>query len=419
MDKRNRCLFIFALFVTGLSGIVAQTVLLRELLILFSGNELSIGIIISSWVIWEAIGAYGGGTGKRQLTANIRMFSYITLLFSLSFPLSVYGTRIFKVLVNIPPEVGVGLIPIFYASFCILLPAGLLHGFLFTLSCSIWNQITGKCAASSGKVYFYEMTGTMVGGILVSYLFIPLYNSFLIAIVIALLCGLACLILILSFFRFKERLPLYLTGALAVLSLILLFSNSADHIQQYAIERQWLGKNVIHYENSIYQNIVVVKTEDQYTFFSDGLPVITTPVPDIAFVEEFVHIPLLAHPSPERILIIGGGAGGMINEVLKYGSVKRIDYVELDPLLLKMVTRFPTVLIDREIYNPLVHLHFLDGRMYLKQPPCTYDIILLGFPPPHTLQQNRFFSKEFFESVRKALDKDGVFALTMTGSLSY
>jgi len=86
----------------------------------------------------------------------------------------------------------------------------------------------------------------------------------------------------------------------------------------------------------------VVRTEDQYVFFTDGLPVVTTPVPDIAFVEEFVHFSLSAHPAPEKILFLGNGAGGAINEALKYSSVNQIDYVELDPALLRTIGRFET-----------------------------------------------------------------------------
>ena len=49
-----------------------------------------------------------------------------------------------------------------------------------------------------------------------------------------------------------------------------------------------------------------------YIYFLDGVPSLMTPIPDIPFVEEFVHLPLLAHPEPEGILILSGGAGGVI-----------------------------------------------------------------------------------------------------------
>jgi spermidine synthase len=407
------------LLITGFSGIVAQTILLRELLIIFSGNEFSIGIIIGAWVIWEAAGAYMGGHWKNNDRSSLNLFLVATILFSLFFTASIYGIRIARVITGIPPEIGAGIIPILYTSFFILLPAGLLHGFLFTLMCTIHDQATDGGPASIGKVYFYEMLGTVLGGICVNYLFIPYFQSFQIALSMAILNGVACLFIALPFFE-REKTLQVTAGLLSVIvPSVMLIGGSADTMQQNAVRRQWQGKDVVCYANSLYQNIVVIRNDNQYTFFSDGIPLITTPVPDIAFVEEFVHFPLLYHPSPETILVLHGGAGGVINEILKYPTIKRVDYIETDPLLLKTIKRFPADLTEKELTNPLVHLHYIDGRIFVKEGHTKYDVILLGLPPPATLRTNRFFTEEFFGSVKDALNEKGIFALTMTGSLAY
>lgn len=419
MNKRTLYYFIFALLIIGLGGIVAQTILLREMLILFSGNEFSIGVIIGSWVVWEAIGAFIGGKWNGRIKEDTGMFLSLIILSSISFPLSIYLTRIFKILTGIPPEMGVGIIPILYSSFFILLPTGFLHGFLFTFSCSLHNQITGEGSSSIGKVYFYEMLGTIIGGILVNFLFIPHFNSFQIAIGVALLSAITCLFLIPSFHTTRGRLALILTFIILVSSFTLLAGKGVERIHLLSIKEQWQGKNVISYENSFYQNIVVIQNENQYTFFSDGIPIITTPVPDIAFVEEFAHFPLLSHQSPETILVLSGGAGGLINEILKYPTVKRIDYVEIDALLLKTIKKFSTPITQKELDDPRVNLHYLDGRIFIKETPVKYDVVLLGLPSPHTLQTNRFFTQEFFNSVKNILRDKGILAITLTGSLAY
>ena len=125
--------FIILVFAAGFGGIVAQTILLRELLVLFSGNEYSIGIIISAWVISESIGAYTGG--KFNKTFNPEILTYSVLLFSIIFPICIYLTRIFKSLLDIPPGIGVGMVSILYYSVIILCPIGLVHGFFFTVAC--------------------------------------------------------------------------------------------------------------------------------------------------------------------------------------------------------------------------------------------------------------------------------------------
>ena len=414
---RKHPYFVAVLLVGGLGGIIAQTVLLRELLILFSGNELSIGIIIGSWVIWEAIGSFLGGKGNRRDPLHLLMLSII--LFSISFPVSVYLARTFKTIAGISPGLGIGLLPTFFSSVVILLPTGFLHGFFFTVACSAYNEMTDEGASSTGKVYFYEMLGTIIGGILVNYLLIVYCNSFQIAIGTALAGAVACGALACSRGPLRRPIAAILSAALIVASLISLTGGMTDEIGKAALKSQWPGQNVVYYGNSVYQNIVVVQSEKQYTFFSDGIPAITAPVPDIAFVEEFVNFPLLTHPSPENVLILGGGAGGVINEVLKYPSVKDIDYVEIDPLMLTVVKRFSTPLTENELNNPLVHLFYRDGRTFLKEARNRYDAILLGLPPPYTLRANRFFTREFFETVKIKLKENGIFALTLTGSLAY
>jgi len=87
---------ISLLLVTGLSGIVAQTVLIRECLILYGGNELSIGVTIGAWVVWEALGAFIGGRWPRGARGAAHAFIAAGLIFGIVFPASIYAIRAFK-----------------------------------------------------------------------------------------------------------------------------------------------------------------------------------------------------------------------------------------------------------------------------------------------------------------------------------
>jgi spermidine synthase len=175
---------------------------------------------------------------------------------------------------------------------------------------------------------------------------------------------------------------------------------------------------VIHNDNSIYGNITVTKRGEQFTFFTNGVPSITTPVPDMAFIEDFVHFPMLIHENPESLLILSGGAGGMIHEILKY-PVRRVDYVELDPLLLKLVQEFSTPLTQSELSDPRVRIHYRDGRFFIKRTQDRFDLIFIGLPTPQELQTNRLFSSEFFSIARGKMNPDGIIVLSLPGSLTY
>jgi len=397
--------FLFIILVVGLSGIVAQVLFLRELLIIFYGNELTVGIILANWILSEAIGVFLVGKYIDKVRNKINIFIILELIFCISLPLFLYLGRIFKDLMNIPFGQGLSLFNIFYLSLIIIFLSGFSHGALFSSSCAIYRSI--------GKIYSFEMLGTILGGLIFTYLLIPYFHTFKIAFLIILLNLFIC------FFIIKDTHKVL--KYILILSLILvigLFLISIDTLQQSSLKYQYKIGKVLDYQDSIYGNIVVNQRENQLTFFYNGLPLITSPYPDITFVEEFGHLPLLFQENPEDILIISGGAGGLINEILKH-PIKRIDYVELDPLIIKMLKKYPSLLTNKELEDKRVNIINTDGRFFIRGAKNKYDIILIGINQPNDLSINRFFTQEFFNLTKKRLKNEGILAFCLPGSLTY
>jgi len=418
---KNRLALV--ILVTGFSGIVAQILLLRELLITFLGNELSIGIILANWLILEAFGCFFIGKRIDYIKNKIGALVGVILLFSISLPIAIYLIRLLREILGIAIGEGVGLLPILISTFFILLPVSLSHGALFTFSCEIYSKLSKSALSPVGKVYIYEILGTSVGGIVFTFLLLPFVHSFQIAIGLALINFFVCLVLVVPLWH-TGKLPKLTCGILAIflfLSGYFILGGGADKLHQLSIEGQWRGHNVVHHQNSVYGNITVTESQDgkQYTFFSDGIPTITTPIPDIISVEEFVHLPLLTHPHPQDILIIRGGAGGVINEILKHPSVERVAYAEPDPMLLKIIRKFPDPLTETELNDPRVKVKHIDGLLYLRKTEQKYDLILVGLTDPSNLQSNRFFTKEFFQLTKNRLKEDGILVIGLPSSLAF
>ncbi len=410
-----------AIVVVGVSGLVAQILLLRELLIVYSGNELSIGIILANWLILEAFGSFFFGRMAEKFKRPLEAFTVLTILFSGSLLIAVFLARILKGAIGISIGESIGIAPMLYSSFLILLPVSMFHGALFTFSCRIYSLFSGRDASPAGRVYVYETAGTIIGGIVCTYLFIPFLNTFQASSVLALLNVLACLVLLAPSWRegSYQKANLAALGMLALFSGYAVFGGQADRLHQYSISAQWKGQQIVHYQNSQYGNICILENQGQYIFFLDGIPDIITPVPDMPFVEEFVHLPLLAHPEPAALLLLGGGAGGVINEALKHPSITSIDYAELDPLLLDLLRRFPTPLTEAELNDGRVRIQQIDGHLFLKTTRNTYDLIFIGIMEPSSLQANRFFTKEFFSRAEERLNAGGMLVLGLPGSLTY
>jgi spermidine synthase len=95
-------IFIPVILVVGSSGLVAQVLLLRELLVSFYGNELTIGVILANWIMSEALGVLVIGKFIDRIKNKINILIILQLVFSLTLPLSIYLSRIFKIVLGIP-----------------------------------------------------------------------------------------------------------------------------------------------------------------------------------------------------------------------------------------------------------------------------------------------------------------------------
>ena len=413
--------FSIAILVMGFSGLVAQILLLRELLIVFSGNELCIGIILANWLILEAFGSYFLGRRAEISQYKLEAFTILTIVFSLALLIAIYLTRILKGVMGISIGENIGFLTMFYSSFLVLFAVSILHGALFTYSCRIYSQFSTPDASSIGRVYVYETVGTIIAGVACTYFLVPYYNTFQVSTGLVLLNFITCLVLLAPYWKngLFPKTVLVVLSVFIFLSGYLLIVGKVDIMHHYSIKAQWKNQNIVHYQNSQYGNICILENQGQYTYFLDGIPNIIIPIPDIAFIEEFVHLPLLTHPAPSKILFLSGGAGGIINEALKYSSIEAIEYAELDPLLFDLLRKFPTPLTEYELNDKRVKIKHVDGRLLLKTTQDKFDLIFIGIQEPSSLQANRFFTYEFFSLAKEKLNKGGILVLGLPGSLTY
>jgi spermidine synthase len=410
-----------AILAMGFSGLVAEILLLRELLIVFSGNELCIGVILANWLILEAAGSLLFGRKAGRSKNGLETYAVITVVFCLSLLLATLLTRNLRRVLGVSIGQSIGLLPMLVSSMLILLPAGVLHGAQFTLGCRIYARFLGDDASAAGRVYVHETVGTIIGGIACTYLLVPYLHTFQAFSGLALLNTAVCVALIAPYWRTGpyQKAILVVLSVLTFFSAYWVFGGQADRLHQHSIRAQWRHHNVVHYQNSKYGNICIIENEGQYTYFLDGVPDLMTPIPDIPFIEESVHLPLLAHPEPARLLVLSGGAGGVISEALRHPSIETIEYAELDPLLLDLMRRFPTPLTESELNDSRVRTRHIDGRLLLKTVEDEYDLILVGIDEPSSLQTNRFFTREFFSLAKNRLSEAGILVLGLPGSLTY
>jgi len=402
-----------ALVLVGFSAIIGQIVLMREMIVAFSGNELSLGMMLATWLGWTAMGSgiasrltVGKSQGRRTVAG-------LECLLGLSLLPTIWMLRVSRVLFQVVPGELVGPVPTLLTCVMCLSVFCALSGFLFVAASRMYQE---ECAASrrvaTSSAYLFDAAGSALGGILASLVLLRFLESFQIAILVTLvnLCMAAIL-----FSRAIRRgvLAVALAGTVLAIPLINYVAPSLSKTSQY---RLWRGFHVLGSHDSIYGNLAVIETGNIRSIYDNGA--ILASAPDEASAEEAIHYALLEHPAPKQVLLIGGGVNGSIGQALKHPSVERLDYVELDPALIEMTMQFFPAQAAA-LSDPRVHIHYADGRRYLKTTTDMFDVIILDLPEPQTAQLNRFYTEEFFRSGLDHLAPGGLFALQLRSSEDY
>ncbi|MCP8967997.1 spermidine synthase [Ectobacillus ponti] len=166
-------------------------------------------------------------------------------------------------------------------------------------------------------------------------------------------------------------------------------------------------KRTLHTEQTEFQKLDMVETEEfGNMLILDGM-VMTTQKDEFVYHEMVAHIPLFTHPNPENVLVVGGGDGGVIREVLKHPSVKKATLVEIDGKVIEYSKKYLPE-IAGELDNPRVEVKVDDGFLHIAQSENEYDVIMVDSTEPVGPAVN-LFTKGFYAGISKALKEDGIF----------
>jgi spermidine synthase len=397
-----RTKILTALVVLGFTTILSQLIFIRELLNVFQGNELVIGLILCIWMLLTAVGSR---LAQRLLRAkeNMKIISYLFLVEGILPAVLILLLYLLETIL-FPPGTTKGIATAFFFCLGLLLPCCLLAGMLFTMLAATLSGITGKNYVSAA--YGWESGGSMVAGLLFSMLLVYLLKTFQL---------LALIILInLAVYKFlspankPEWKTTILPGILIILSIMLFLSPADKWVKSFHFRNQ----NLLYTKDTPYGNISVTQTARQLNFYENGTLIFSTENNILA--EEAVHFALLQHPMPVKILIVSGGITGMTKEVLKYKSVRSIDYLEINPWLVMAEKRF-----SGTIQEPGLQVISSDARKWIKKVASVYDAIIVNTPDPSSAQINRYYTQEFFREAQQALRPNGVFSISLSPTINY
>lgn len=168
-------------------------------------------------------------------------------------------------------------------------------------------------------------------------------------------------------------------------------------------------KEILFSEQSPFQKVEIIDSDSALgkILTLDGL-MMTTEGDEYFYHEMIAHVPMMSHKCPKSILVIGGGDGGTVREVLKHGTVEKVVLCEIDGMVIDACKKYlPT--IAGKLNDPRVEVLVEDAIKYIKNKENEFDIVLIDSTDPMGPGEG-LFTEEFYTNVKKSLKKGGIVA---------
>jgi spermidine synthase len=268
------------------------------------------------------------------------------------------------------------------------------------------------------KVLTFDYLGALAASLLFPILLVPHLGL----VRTSLLFGLASAVVGLwSTWLFRSLLgsswDLKVKGVAAIVILCVGFAY-ADRLTDMAEEGIY-ADTVVLAKTSAYQRIVLTRAGQHFQLFLNGNLQFSSS-DEYRYHEALVHPALSLVPGARRVLVLGGGDGLAVREILKYPSVAEIVLVDLDPEMTRLARENPLMrdLNQGSLSNPRVQVVNADAFVWLADaPPSRFDAAFVDFPDPHNFSLGKLYTRHFYARLRQRLDPDAVVAVQSTSPL--
>ncbi len=396
-------LLLFSVFVVATCGLIYELVAGTLASYLLGDSVMQFSTVIGTYLFAMGVGSYlSRFVTKNPLTIFIRVEILVGLIggFSAALLFVLFG---------------------FVASFRIAL-----YGIVFAIGALVGLEIPLLMRALQDKMTFKDLISRVlsfdyVGALAASILFPMVLAPQLGLIRTSIMFGIFNVAVALAVLAlFKKEIP----GAnglrgLAVVSLIALsvgFAYSND-ILNYS-EAALYPENIIYAKSTPYQRIVLTRNSNELRLYLNSHLQFDSR-DEYRYHESLVHIGLSAIENPRRILVLGGGDGMAIREILKNPSVEQITLVDLDAAMTDLFreSELLTALNGEAFRSPKVTVINEDAFLWLRKPGEKYDFVVIDFPDPTSYSIGKLYSTVFFRLLESRLSERGAFVVQSTSPL--
>ena len=425
----HRFLVYLALFALGLYAQIAQALLIRENLVVFYGNDISLGIFFGSWLLWVAVGSVSvvwlrrADWIEKPLIALRRLFLALPLILVVQ----VLITRTIRLVLEVPASELIPLGQLIASLLLVTLPSSLGVGLAFPLACKALvegraqqcdeNATSDASVGGVSRLYIVDALGALSGSLLFTFVLIEwvgVWRS--LGVVAAFMAATAVMLRgVAGGFR-----PI--AWSLVVAGLVLAATPLGGAVDR-AMERLRFailhpGLELLDTVETHYGHINIARLGSQISVIQDGR--IITSFPDREAVEQEVAYYSAQASGAERVLVFGGLASGLVAELLRY-PLKQVDAVIEDRHAFERLRRYLPADTREALRDSRLTVHFGDGRGIVNRGQWrqAFDLVLVVSADPSNAHSNRYFTRDFYRAVSQRMTGNGVLCTTVSSAANY
>jgi len=398
-------------FLIGINTLLTQLGLIRELALIFAGNEIFLGITLAYWVGGTGLGA--GWVAQKYLSLSFRSNSStlagLAIISTIFFPSSILITRIFYHWLS-ASGIEPGLGTMFLICAILIIPPAMVNGLWYAVLLAVAEKsraslVSGRCF-SPGVFFSIEALGAGLAGIGYTFLFAQHWYPFQIAANLLLFHAIYAFLLLRSWQPDKKArwLP---AAVLVILCLTLLFHVIGGWTKLGRYSKSWYpfpGEQLINHHTPR-GHLALIRQADTFSYFYSGKFIFSFPDPHSN--EPQVFLPFLLYPQAKQIAVVGNNPE-VISCLCAIAQVQKIVlYIEDQAAHYTFCSSLPPAW-KKVFNNKKIKFFFGDFRQLLRQQSEIYDIIILSLAPPSNLSANRFYTVEYMRELKSHLSAYGI-----------
>ncbi len=384
---------------------------------LLGDSVLQFSTVIGAYLFALGIGSYLSRFVQHQIVAQFLRIELLVALIGGLLPMGLFAAHSL-----LPPGSDT---PFRWLLYAMVLLVGTLVGLEIPLVMRILKRHAEGERGSMREVVSQVLTFDYLGALLVALAFPLLLVPHLGLVRTGLFFGLLnWAVAVWALWMFRHELRAFAAHALACVGTLAALAGAwagAEHLSSWA-EQRFFGEPIVLQQSSPYQRVVITQGRTGVKLHLNG---------NLQFHErdEYRYHEALVHPAmaayapgsgPRRVLVMGGGDGLAVREILRYPTVQEVVLVELDPQITQMFSSMPllTRLNADALKDPRVRIVNDDAYRWLEtQKGQGFDIVIADFPDPSSHALSKLYSTSFYQRVREHLAADGFLVVQATSPL--